>query len=363
MIIAPDRLNPQALSLEVAQAEIRLAVKDAAFKQTPKAKLDKQVLSIIMKALASVYIPDLKRTAYTSLINFYHTQRRIAEQMTFGNRLLLFLALTKLVEKANNTPKGSTSEYTENMSLREARKIVEATGYYIPEYRNVDDSLNYARTLEKYHEDYIRDNLRPYLDKMAEAEALDPESEKYIEQRSTLRDKAEREVRYKYHLDQIQGFKDEGVKLVMASAHADCSVRCREWQGRVYSLDGTSGITDDGRAYVPLEKATEVPTKNNKWFNGLLGFNCRHYLVKYTPGRAFTTASEAVEEKQYKITQTQRALERGVRRWTAKAEMYKNTDPKEYERAKKKAEWWNYRYEKYSKEHHRAYYPSRVQVL
>ena len=95
MTIAPDRLNPQALTLEEAQSQIRLAVKDAAFKGLNKSTLDKEVRGIILRALGAISIPSLKQAAYRSLVQFYNTQRRIAEQMMLNARLLLFLALTR----------------------------------------------------------------------------------------------------------------------------------------------------------------------------------------------------------------------------------------------------------------------------
>ena len=361
MRIAPDRLNKQALTLEEAQTEIRLAVKDAAFKGTPRSDLDKKIRIIILKALGALRIPDLKRAAYVSLLEFYQRQRRIAEQMMFGGRLLLFLALTKLCEKSNNTPLTSQSPYTKNMSLTEARKIVSNTTY-IPDDEKIE-VLNYAPPLNKYYRDYMRYNIKPYIDRMAEDEAQDPDAEANLNHRSSLRNRAEREVRHEWQLDQLNEFRSKGVSLVIASTHADCSERCRPWQGRVYSLDGSQGVTDDGRPYVPLEEATNILTKNGKWFNGLLGFNCRHYLVEYKPGRSFPKASQETEKKQYEITQRQRALERNVRKWRIEAEINKGVYPDRYKSARAKAIEWNKRYVAYSKKHQRAYYPTRVQLL
>ena len=194
-------------------------------------------------------------------------------------------------------------------------------------------------------------------------EAEDPDSASRLGHRSTLRNRAEREVRHEYQIQQIAEMRARGVRLVIASAHADCSERCRPWQGGVYSLDGTRGVTDDGRPYVPLEEATEILTKNGKWFNGLLGFNCRHYLVEYKPGRAFPKASAATERKEYAITQRQRALERNVRKWRIEAEINKGVDPDRYREARRKAIAWNKSYEQYSRANKRAFYPSRVQLL
>lgn len=279
-------------------------------------------------------------------------------------RLLLFLALTKLKERADNTPEGEKSPYTKHISLREARTVIIDSPIYSAEEK--EDILTYGIALRKYHRDYIRDNIKPWVDRMAEAEALDPDAEGYFEKRSTLRNRAEREVRYQWHEDRLKEFKNKGVKLVICSSHADCSERCRDWQGRVYSLDGTYGVTDDGRKYVPLEDATDIFVSTKRggvWKNGLFGFNCRHYLVEYKTGYQFPETSEATELRQYEITRQQRAMERHVRKWRIEAEMSKGVDRERYLVARSKAKYWYEQYKGFSKRNGRAYNPSRVQVL
>lgn len=90
----------------------------------------------------------------------------------------------------------------------------------------------------------------------------------------TLRASAEMHVRYEAQRNSIADMRRAGVKLAWASTHRDCSPRCAPWQGKLYSLDGTSGTTEEGYPYQPLENATNILTKNGKWFNGLFGFNC-----------------------------------------------------------------------------------------
>ena len=153
---------------------------------------------------------------------------------------------------------------------------------------------------------------------------------------------------------------------MICSTHADCSKRCAPWQGRVYSLDGTRGRTDDGRVYVPLEEATEIYsiTKAGKrWRNGLLGFNCRHFLVEYKTGYYFPEPNAAEEKKEYMITETQRRLERNVRDWRTVAVENKGVNHDRYVEARAKAIEWNKRYIEYSRKNKRAYYPSRTKIL
>lgn len=356
---APDRLNKQALAVEEAQGLIRNAVKDALMYRQSKRELDKKVLRIIQLCMASITIPALQNAAYRSLVAFYNRQRQLAAQIP-PKRLFLFLCLLKLTEW--NKRQEDRSPYTADISLTEARKTVaEEWGGDMPE--RSDEIMNLGSPLQKYHRDYYRENILPTFNKMASEEALDPDSEKYWGKRSTLRNRAEREVRYQGHIDNRAELEARGVKLVIVSAHADCSPdRCRPWQGRVYSLDGTSGTTSDGRKYVPLEEATDIWTSDGKWKNGLFGFNCRHYMVEYKDGYRFPKVTLKTEEEQYKITTKQRYMERQVREWRTRATMSKGVNAKEYNRAIEKARFYNERYIKYSHKNNRPYYDTRTKI-
>lgn len=124
--------------------------------------------------------------------------------------------------------------------------------------------------LSRYYSDVWRNQVKPVLDRLCDGVALDPND---YSGRNSLRNLAEMEVRYNDHLQSIEALKAAGERLVVCSAHADCSDRCAPWQGRVYSLDGTSGVID-GHRYVPLEQATDIyyTTKAGRVYkNGLLG--------------------------------------------------------------------------------------------
>lgn len=356
---APDRLNRQALAVEEAQGLIRIAVKDALFYGWSRQETDKKVFHIIQAALAQITIPALKNATFRSLSAFYTKQRQLAAQIP-PRSLFLFLCLLKLGER--NLPAEKHSPYTAKISLSTARRTITESipDYILPRDDSVDSLGLWAR---KYHVDYYKENMLPTFNRMASEEALDPDSEKYWEKRSTLRNRAEREVRYQGHVDQLNDFNARGVKLVIVSAHADCSERCWQWQGRVYSLDGTSGVTSDGRRYVPIENATDIWDKNHKWKNGLFGFNCRHYMVEYKDGYAFPMASRAKEEREYKVTQKQRYMERQVRHWRTEAEMAKGVNKERYEEARRKVKRYEGRYIEYSHKHNRPYYNTRTRII
>lgn len=359
MKIASKPLNFQAIAIEEAETELRLLVKDSLLLREPKSKTDNKARQIIDKALERIKIPSLRQNTRKSLIEYYLRLRREISRID-GTKLLVLLSLIKLTEHTEDS-----KEITQSISKSRAQAVIKsAIIAHNSAYGTRYDSINiYGVPLQKFSKDYIDRNVKPVLDNLSKQYALDPDD---IERRNSLRNKAEMEVRYQSHLDNISELKEQGHRLVIASEHADCSERCRKWQGRVYSLDGTSGVTPDGRKYIPLEKATDVyyTTKTGKRYkNGLLGFNCRHYLVAYKDGFRFPKPDPKVEAKEYKITQKQRYLEREVRHWRTEALMYKTINPERYRTAREKAVAYNNKYIAFSKQNSRAYYPSRTKII
>lgn len=340
--------------MEEAETKIRQVTKDEFFKQTRKTAIDRKVYAIIREAMAQIKIPDLRRAAEVSLLDFYNRQYRELRR-SFSWQLPMVAALALLNgHRTDGAPVKATMQ-----EQSAAWRTVEAAGYSGARVMGVP--------MQRFSQDYIRENVQPALDRLAKQYPYDPDSGLTPqEHRNSLRNRAEFEVRGQAQQDSIDGFRSRGVKLVICSTHADCSKRCAPWQGRVYSLDGTSGKTDDGRAYVPLENATEIYdiTKAGKrWRNGLLGFNCRHFLVEYKTGYYFPEPNAAEEKKEYMITETQRRLERNVRDWRTVAVENKGVNHDRYVEARAKAIEWNKRYIEYSQKNNRAYYPSRTKIL
>ena len=336
--------------MEEAETKIRQVVKDEFFAQTPKAAIDKKVFESILAAEKEIKIVALAIAARQSLLRFYSDQYDELRR-SFGWQLPALAALLLL---NGRTLTGGDIRPTKPQT-EQAKQILAERGY--------DASRLTGAPLQKFSRDYMRDNVKPALDRLAAQQARDPDD---VSGRNTLRNRAEMEVRYNEHLEQIAALREQGVNLVICSTHADCSERCRPWQGRVYSLDGTRGRTDDGRSYVPLEEATDIyyTTKAGKTYkNGLLGFNCRHFLVPYKSGYRFPKPNATEERREYEITQEQRRLETVVRKWRTKAVEYKNTDRESYLKARSNAIAANKAYIAFSKQNNRAYYPSRTALL
>lgn len=342
------------MALEEAEAEIRETVRREYLRKTPKPRINLLIVEIIEQALKQVKIDNLRKAARLSLVQFYN--RQYAEISRLTPNTLEVLAVVGLL-------------VSQSIKFSNPRVLaLRAKGIFFENYAvNMPSANLYGVPLRQFSQDYLNKNVRPVLDNLSKQQALDPND---VEGRNSLRNLAEMEVRYNDHLQQIEDLKAEGHKLVISSSHVDASRRCAPWQNRVFSLDGTYGVTDDGRKYEPLENATDQsqtywtnPRTGTQYKGGLLGYNCRHFLVPYKSGYSFPEPNAKEERKQYAITLKQRAYERNVRHWRTEALTSKGIDDKRYQEARKKAIAWNNAYIQYSRENERAYYPSRTKII
>ncbi len=109
-----------------------------------------------------------------------------------------------------------------------------------------------------------------------------------------------------------------GSDLVEVTAHAGARPDHAKWQGKVYSLTGKTP------GYQTLAKATGYGTGA-----GLGGWNCRHSFFPHFLGQSNTYSKDELEEytrpdaveyngkkmSLYEAEQTQRSIERKIRRW------------------------------------------------
>lgn len=118
--------------------------------------------------------------------------------------------------------------------------------------------------------------------------------------------------------DEVQNerFRDYGEDLIEIDSHKGARPKCAKDQGKIYSLSGKSGYTTDARGrrikyYSWKDSSCGEP-------DGILGINCRHHKFVFIPGvniqRYFPTEDMEENDKLYKQTQVQRALERSVRK-------------------------------------------------
>ena len=324
-------LNPQAIIIEDAQSAIRQAIFLGYWRGYTKEEISKRVNKLI-------------DTAKIKLSN-----KTLIEVVPYA--LLIFA--NKVYQELNNSFGFNGVSAYKKITLANEIKIGQKSVDFTTRQMGIPT--------QKYAKQYMQD-VADAMRKLSSIEAIDPEDESG---RNSLRNKAEMEVRYQSHLDEIAELKRKGIRLVVSSVHADCSDRCFPFQGNIYSLDGTSG-TVDGRSFEPLERATDVYyiTKRGKAYkNGLLGFNCRHKLYEYRRGMEITHVNKSTQKKENAINTKQRVMEAQVRKYREEALALKNIDREAYLKARQKAIDYNKAYQTFSHSNGRAYYPDRVKVF
>lgn len=353
---APDPLNTQASVLVDVQTDIKTAIKNGVLSGAPFSIIQNKVRELIERAIAKIRAPTLKEDAKKSLMRFSNEVYCVLKSQ-FPNSTTAVAVYTLIKSVSRAVADGKTSKtdgiyYPKLNAEKTAFKTL-----YGQRYATDEKGI----PLQEFSKTYMQ-KVEKALNEIADIQALDPND---VTKKNGLRNLAEMQVRYERHQEELSELRKNGTKLVVCSVHGDCSDRCKNWQGRVYSLDGTKGITDDGREYVPLEEATDVEyrTKAGRVYkNGLLGFNCRHKLFPYKSGMLIPSVSAKTQKRENAITMRQRELERNVIRWRERALMQKG-NAVAYKAARKKAAYWFDEYVKFSKANNRAYYPDRVKIL
>lgn len=353
-----DPLNEQASVLVDAQTDIKTVIKKGVLNGASFSVIAEEIRKIIFRAIARIRSPTLQQDARISLMQFSNRAYvKFKAELAMENALLVAVALLtrRVTERETNGIKENYFVPRSPQELRAAEIISNSGGVTL---RASDRGI----PLQEFQKTYMN-RVTSALNGLAETNALDPND---TTGRNSLRNLAEMQVRYERHQEEIAELKANGNNLVVCSVHADCSDRCAPYQGRVYSLDGTYGTTEDGRQFVPLELATDIfyTTKSGRTYkNGLLGFNCRHKLSPYKSGMVIPFVGEMERKREDAITKRQRAMERAVINYREEALMYKGENAGKYKQARQKAVESYNAYKQYSQENGRAFYPDRVKIL
>ena len=255
---ASSRLSAESQAIMDGQTAVKQLGKELYLKGETRLKIEMAVSKEIERTIAEIKDERLKKDTQISLARMaarcYDTLRSSA---AFGDLAVLWA----VVGLKGGTLKGRAKSNAERLIMTKTWK------------------LPYGTQVQQRLRHYWKD-VRETVDKLASERALDESDAAYGERRQSMRATAEIMVRQNRHIEEVESLKKR-TKLVIGSTHADCSDRCAPYQGRVYSLDGTSGTTADGRKYVPLEEATNNPrdryvTKAGRVYqNGFIyGFNC-----------------------------------------------------------------------------------------
>ena len=334
-------LNWQALLIEETQSDIKTTIFTMVLHNRSKYAIKQAIDKIIKDCIKDLENEELKQKCDEILYNYANMCYNMIIA-TYGEMPFLVFKSVVAVNNRTATPK-------------QEQQVIQ----YIAQIP--DSAYNIATPLYEWSDTYMK-RVAEMIDQLTKFE---PKSD-YTE-RVNLRNTAEIIVRAKRHEEELQDMKDKGINLIWIVPHANCSERCEKWQGKLYSIDNTNG-TIDNISYQPLRNATDIyeTTKGGKVYkNGCLsGFNCRHTIEPYVKGNKPIEIPSSVVERQRKVNNTQRYLERQVRNWRLKALLLKSTtDQKRYEFAKNKAIEWNKRYVDYCAKNKVASYPSRTEVI
>lgn len=355
--------NYSGVLVDTMQVQVRLKeiIVKGVQRGTPERTIKKQAKKLIDDYCKTIADDAFRERARRTLIASFKKWYR---EMAVLKSVLPFLLLAKF----RNVPPAVEKEARAKVQavspdvLRQAESRFNATAgddYW----KNAAEHFGYKELGQEWHDaEYRRKMKQEYsraLVRFADEDAT-------YSPRVSLRNLAEVEVRRRENDDRLAGLRERGVRFVWASSHADCSKRCEPWQGRLYSLDGTSG-TEGGFAFLPIETAVNVRDKYGN-INGLLGYNCRHRLIEYTDGsHAPIDYSKKQMAEEREVDKRQRSLERTVRKWKMRGYVLRaSKDPTERAMSAKafdKAREWEEIYKDYSKRHNRAYYVERIALM
>lgn len=338
-------LNWQVVLIEDLQTDLKLLIRDYVKNNRLFAELNREINRMIEEAVNELDSNELKAMVRTSMPLFaskIYIKTAALFATTQATATVIALA------KARNVKVPQTVKQALIQRLEE-----------LPESEHIDYNRAVPNMINpKEYQKEVERRMNEIADSVAKTD---------YSANTSLRASAERQIRWEWHEKTIQGYIDNGIDLIWINSHANCSERCQKWQGKLYSISGKSGSID-GVPYQPLSNATDIyyTTKAGKtWKNGCLsGFGCRHETVVYRKNFKPTPISDSVIKREREIEQTQRAMEREIRKAECRALYYKGDRAmrEAYQFYKDKAKVLTNKYIKYSHDNGVAYYPSRIDI-
>lgn len=350
--------EPQTLIADT-QHELKMYLRDAVLKGEPFEAVQKEVNRIIVKCVKGLDNVDLIAEVSTAFPAFA-SRLYVRYQQAFGGYT------PKQIEAIAAIAQG------QKLTPQMQQAIIKRTPIYITNatpdigytekggVRLPDTAFNRATPLYTYYKDVHREIVQ----KMNEIAAMDAKPD--YATNVSLRNIAEMTVRYEAQMQMLDDLKASGTRLVWIEPHANCSKRCEPWQGKLYSLDGTSGKID-GFTYEPLEVAMNqhYTTRAGKVYrNGCIsGYNCRHKLTPYSRGNKPIEIPAAVVERQRVLEQKQRQFERAIRFQRERSQLFRGIDNRIAAASYKKAAALRKEYIEFSRKNKIPFVEERLRVL
>lgn len=321
--------NGQALDmiLEAAQTEIGY--------------LDNAVQAANATGL-SEYFSDIP--AETSALNAAKAfQRQAASDLNLVNTVMKYKAGSAFVSAVN-------SVYRESQKSRQ--DVLDAMGK--SSAKVVMGHMSLQEATRKTIRELARKGIPAFVDKAGRE--WSPEAYIMMDMRSTLANTAR--AAQDMRCDQY------GIQLIEVSSHMGARPLCAPYQGRIFSRDGSKGITTDGAGgkiyYTPLSETSFGEPA------GLFGINCGHVQYPFVPGinfqRYFPYPKEE-NDRRYQQFQRQRAMERDIRATKRECMMLQELDDTEgLQKASQRLRSQKQKYSQYSKDCGLGTHYDRTQV-
>ena len=155
-----------------------------------------------------------------------------------------------------------------------------------------------------------------------------------------------------------------GIQLIEVSSHNGARPKCAPYQGRIFSRDGSRGVTrdldGDRIEYIPLSETSYGEP------DGLFGINCGHQQYPFIPGasvRRYYPYPEEENAEHYRELQGQRTLERKIRADKRECMMLQETGDEEgLRKAAGQLKADRQKYAAYSEAHGLGVHGDRTQV-
>ena len=344
-------LNWQVVLIQDCETDIKTITLESIKRGEDYGTTNKKVLEQIKACINELKSDNLKQMVKNTL-PLFASRIYLLWLGIYGNRTQGIAMINLLSSKGINAPEKAIKTFSNLPRVPD----------YV--YNRATPNMTYDYEYEK--------KVIERVNKILDTHAKEDYSERY-----SIRASAERQVRYEWQQEQLQKLYESGNDLVWINTHANCSERCQEWQGKLYSISGKSG-TIDGISYQPLSNATDryETTKSGKtYINGTLtGFNCRHTTTPYKKGNKPNHIPSDVIERQRTIESRQRELERKIRQYESRALGWRANSKtaltkeekalaiKSYKHNHELVKKWQNEYINFSKENNVPFYPSRLKI-
>jgi hypothetical protein len=341
--------------IQDAQTRIKQVIVESYYKGLSKTEIEKALQKIIWET--GEQLPEnMRESVKQALAQNAQKWHYLYTQSIKASNASVLQAIDRL--RVTN-PRIAFAAKTYNISLTdhlgssatEQKAIIDKFRPYLTEDRHG------SQVIDKY-ESKVKEHLKTLARDPAYFQRIDKNGKPY---KPNLRNFAEMTARYEANLEDVKRLRDSEVKLVWTSSHVDASDRCALYQGKLYSLDGSSGSID-GTPYTPLDEALAGPRGDG---NGIInGYNCRHRLIEYTAkSRPPKEYDRATIHRENAINNRQRQYERDIRNLKIEERLARQAGYKS-EAAELEKQWQklNKHYQAFSLRNERAYYPWRTRA-